>query len=88
MLTILKEKFICFENSRSVIIAELSADAKTDLPAVNGLEGRTLAQGSLAWVISTGVFYGLGSDGKWADQTTGEKYDPAATAVATSYDGE
>ena len=76
MLTILKEKFMSFEESRSVVIAELAVDEKTELPTANGIEGRTLAQGTLAWEISTGTFYGLGSDGMWVDQSTGDVYDP------------
>ncbi|WP_019679293.1 hypothetical protein [Ruminococcus flavefaciens] len=78
MITILKEKFCCFDNDRSVVTAELAADAKNDLPAANAIAGRTLSQGSIAWVISTGAVYGFRSDGKWVDQDTGEVYDPSA----------
>ena len=76
MITILKEKFVSFDEGVSVVIAELAVDSKTELPAANGIEGRKLSPASLAWEISSGEFYGFGSDGKWVNQTTGEAYDP------------
>ena len=76
MLTILKERFMNFSDQRSVVIAELAVDTKAELPTVNGIDGRTLGQGSLAWEVSTGTFYGLMSSGVWVDQTTGDTYDP------------
>lgn len=77
MVTILKEKFRSFEDSKSVVVAELAVDAKTDLPVPSGISGRILSHGTLAWEITTGDFYGLGSDGKWVNQTTGDVYDPS-----------
>ncbi len=77
MVTILKERFRSFEDSKSVVVAELAVDVKTDLPVPDGISGRVLSQGTLAWEITTGELYGLGSDGKWINQTTGDIYDPA-----------
>ena len=80
MLTILKEKFMSFDDPNAVIIAELAVDAKTELPEADGIEGRILSQGTLAWEISTGEFYGLKSNGTWVNQTTGDVYDPTPEA--------
>ena len=77
MVVILKEKFVSFEDGVSVVIAELAVDSCEDLPTADGLEGRRLSPASLAWEISTGEFYGFGSDGKWVNQTAGEPYEPA-----------
>ena len=77
MVTILKERFRSFEDSKSVVVAELAVDAKTDLPVPSGISGRILSHGTLAWEITTGDFYSLGSDGKWVNQTTGDVYDPS-----------
>ena len=76
MLTILKEKFMSFNGDRSLVIAELAVDTKTELPAENGVDGRLISQGTIAWEISIGDLYGFGGDGKWVDQATGEVYDP------------
>lgn len=80
MITILKERFRSFEEGRSVVTAEIAVDAKTDLPAADGIGGRILSQGSIAWEISTGALFGFGSDGKWVDQSSGEVYAPAEEA--------
>ncbi|WP_028519174.1 hypothetical protein [Ruminococcus flavefaciens] len=77
MVTILKERFRSFENERSVVVAELAVDEKTDLPLPGGISGRVLSQGTLAWEITTGDLYGLTSEGTWINQTTGDEYDPS-----------
>ncbi|MBP5580369.1 MAG: hypothetical protein J6X85_01000 [Ruminococcus sp.] len=76
MITILKEKFVSFDEGLSVVITELAVDSRAELPTAEVLEGRKLSPASLAWEIRTGEFYGFGSDGKWVNQTTGEVYDP------------
>ena len=76
MITILKERFQSFNGPRSVVIAELAVDTKSELPAVQGIDGRELSQGSLAWIVSTGDIFGLSGSGIWVDQNTGEEYDP------------
>ena len=71
MISIIKEKFICFDNSKSVVLAEICVDSAEELPNADGITGRILVQGSLAWDISTGDFYGLNSSGEWINQTGG-----------------
>lgn len=80
MITILKERFRSFEEGRSVVTAEIAVDVRTDLPAADGIEGRILSQGSIAWEISTGTLYGFNSSGEWIDQSTGEVCAPAEEA--------
>ena len=76
MLTILKEKFMSYNGERTLVIAELAVDTKTELPAEDGVSGRLISHGTVAWEISTGNIYGFGSGGKWVNQATGEAYDP------------
>ena len=49
MVTILKERFRSFENERSVVVAELAVDEKTDLPSpavsAEGCSHRALSPG-------------------------------------------
>ena len=71
MISIIKEKFIRFDNSKSVVLAEICVDTAEELPNADGITGRILVQGSLAWDISTGDFYGLNSSGEWINQTGG-----------------
>lgn len=49
-------------------IMEIAVDSSSDLPTATGLTGHTIAMGSIAWDISTGDFYGMGSDGQWVNQ--------------------
>ncbi|MBO5163251.1 MAG: hypothetical protein J6B75_02235 [Ruminococcus sp.] len=70
MLTIRKEKYIGFANGSgqkelSEVIAEIDVDTSDELPAVDGIRGRLLHQGSIAYVIKSGEFYVLAGDGKW-----------------------
>ena len=67
-LSIIDEKYIETQNGRTVTRAKICVDTASELPAVDGLTGRTLAQGSEAWVISTGVKYALNSSGVWKEQ--------------------
>lgn len=76
MLTILKEKFMSFNGERSIVIAELAVDSRNELPAKDGVKGRVISHGTLAWEIETGDLYGFSGDGKWINQITGEKIQP------------
>lgn len=80
MINIRKENFVRFKDTEngmvSVVKAELDCDTAADLPAADGIEGRELLMGSIAWDISTGDFYGLGSDGAWYKQDGSGAYDP------------
>ncbi len=68
MLSINKIEFIKYAqsaNERSSIIAEIFADTSDELPAVDGVDGYTLHQGSSALVISENRLAILSGDGKW-----------------------
>ena len=58
------QKHICFADDTSNVVVEVRCDAAADLPtaAANWLPG------SIAWVVATGDFYGLTSDGTWVKQ--------------------
>lgn len=75
MVTIRNSEFIRFADDngakKSVVRAELDIDSASDLPAADGIDGMLLFQGSIAWDISTGDFYGLQSDGTWKKQFGG-----------------
>ena len=65
MISIRNEKFIAYENGLSVVRMEIDVDSAEELPAKDYFSGRTLYQGSIAWDISTGDFYGMTSSGEW-----------------------
>lgn len=65
MISIRNEKFIKYENNLSVVRMEIDIDSAEELPETNYFSGRTLYQGSIAWDISTGNFYGMTSLGEW-----------------------
>lgn len=66
------EKIVNGERLSEVII-EVDCDTASDLPTVYELDGRVIGQGSIAWDISTGDFYGLNSSGVWIKQTGSEE---------------
>ena len=68
MLEIKQIKYLSYAKTvddRSLITAELFADEVSDLPETEGIDGYTLSIGSVAYVITTGELYVLGSDGQW-----------------------
>ncbi len=71
MLEIINEKYLRSESDTIVVRAELCVDSAEELPEADGIAGRLLAAGSLAWDISTGDIYGLTGAGEWAAQTGG-----------------
>ena len=71
MISIRSEKFVKYENGLSVVRMEIDIDSADELPEVGYFSGRKLCQGSIAWDISTGSFYGLTSTGDWVLQTGG-----------------
>jgi len=81
MIEIRSERFIRFKDTESgkisVVKAELDCDTAADLPAADGISGRELLMGSIAWDISTGDFYALNSEGKWYKQDGSGAYTPA-----------
>lgn len=54
---------------RSVMRAEMVVDTVEELPAVDGLDGVLLAQGSVANVINEGTKYQLNSSGEWKESS-------------------
>ncbi len=75
MISIRNEKFIKYENNKSVMRMEIDVDSAEELPAKDYFSGRTLYQGSIAWDISTGDLYGFKSTGEWVNQDGGSSDD-------------
>jgi hypothetical protein len=64
------------EKKTPLVRYQIDCDTPADLPTkIN--DGEEMAQGSIAWVISTGEFYGYTSTGSWVNQTT---LEPALSA--------
>lgn len=78
MYSIRNTEFIRYDHSsgRSVNRVEIDVDSASDLPAADDIDGILLYQGSIAWDISTGDFYGLKSDGTWYKQDGTGAYVP------------
>lgn len=57
------------ESNLRVERMEICVDAASDLPTVNSITGCMIAQGSIAWDVSTGDFYGMSSAGDWINQS-------------------
>ena len=66
---VMSRKFLQYENELSVERMEICVDAASDLPTVNSITGCMIAQGSIAWDVSTGDFYGMSSTGDWVNQS-------------------
>lgn len=69
MITIMKQIFLRYEGEKSVERMEICVDAASDLPSADGITGCMIAQGSIAWDVSTGDFYGMTSTGEWVNQS-------------------
>lgn len=70
--SIRKEKVVKYrdeETKQPLVYFEFNCDEATDLP-IGMIEEKEIAQGSIAWVISAGEFYGYTSTGSWVNQTT------------------
>lgn len=68
MITIKSKKFLRYAlrgNERSKVEAELWVDDVNELPTADGIEGYTLAQGSIAYAIRSGEIYVMDSEGTW-----------------------
>lgn len=53
---------------------EFDVDTPDELPSDGRLEGFTLYQGSIAYVINSAKFYVLNSNGEWRDAKNGATY--------------
>lgn len=73
MVSIVHERYLETVNGRTVTRVDLCVDTSSELPAVNALSGRTIAQGSTARVINDGTIYGFKSDGTWVSQSAGSE---------------
>ena len=68
MLSINKLEFISYAQNadeRSGVVVEIFVDTSDELPAVDGIEGYTLLQGSLALIVTENKIAILAGDGKW-----------------------
>lgn len=74
MYSIRDTEFIRYDSTaeRCVNRVEIDVDTASDLPDADDIEGILLYQGSIAWDISTGDFYGLKSNGTWVKQNGGD----------------
>lgn len=72
MYKIIKSAFVEFKQIEdekiNVIRAEIICDSASDLPDADSIDGIELSAGSIAWVIDSGAFYGLSSEGVWYNQ--------------------
>ena len=82
---VMSRKFLQYENELSVERMEICADTASDLPTVNSITGCKIAQGSIAWDVSTGDFYGLKSDGTWVNQSGGANAVQTLELTADDY---
>ena len=64
---------------------EICVDTASDLPTVNSIPGCKIAQGSIAWDVSTGDFYGMSSTGDWINQSGGANAVQTLELTAEDY---
>lgn len=82
---VMSRKFLQYENELSVERMEICADAASDLPTMNSISGCKIAQGSIAWDVSTGDFYGMTSTGEWVNQSGGANAVQTLELTAEDY---
>lgn len=68
MVTIHEEKKIGARGNVAEVIVELTVSTSSELPGPTAINGRYLAQGSLALVIQEAALYVLDADGVWYKQ--------------------
>lgn len=85
MITIMKQIFLRYEGEKSVERMEICVDTASDLPTVNSIAGCKIAQGSIAWDVSTGDFYGMSSAGEWVNQSGGANAVQTLELTAEDY---
>lgn len=66
-MTIGNEKFIRFseETERAEVVAEIYVDTVNELPSANSIKGKTLHQGSVAYIIRDDSLAVLDGNGNW-----------------------
>ncbi len=82
---VMSRKFLQYENELSVERMEICVDTASDLPTVNSITGCKIAQGSIAWDVSTGDFYGMSSAGDWINQSGGANAVQTLELTADDY---
>lgn len=83
--SVMSRKFLRYENELSVERMEICVDAASDLPPADGITGCKIAQGSIAWDVSTGDFYGMSSTGDWINQSGGANAVQTLELTADDY---
>lgn len=73
------------ESNLRVERMEICVDAAADLPTVNSITGCKIAQGSIAWDVSTGDFYGMTSTGDWINQSVNANTAQTLELTAEDY---
>ena len=74
MISIKKNNFIAFVGSKEKIDAEIVVDEVSELPEQQ-YDRYILAQGSLAYVVTSGEVYVMGGDGVWHNAENSENAD-------------
>lgn len=74
MISIKKNNFIAFVGSKEKIDAEIVVDEVSELPEQE-YDRYILAQGSLAYVVTSGEVYVMGGDGVWHNAENSENAD-------------
>lgn len=82
---VMSRKFLRYENELSVERMEICADTASDLPSADGITGCMIAQGSIAWDVSTGDFYGMTSTGEWVNQSVNANTAQTLELTAEDY---
>lgn len=70
----LKIRSFISELAAGHVCAEISVSSPSELAVQHG--EYTFTEGSIAWDISTGDFYGLAADGSWYKQDGSGAYTP------------
>lgn len=65
------------EKKKPLVWYEIIVDKVSELPTGPIVSDEEIAQGSLAWVVETGDFYGYTSIGQWVNQTQISEEDEA-----------
>lgn len=73
------------ESNLRVERMEICVDAASDLPTANSIADCMIAQGSIAWDVSTGDFYGMTSTGDWINQSGGANAVQTLELTAEDY---
>ena len=71
-MNIRSAEFIKYEGGKNVVRYEFDIDAASELTGlIDAIDPDTIiAQGSIAWAIGSGEFYGMTAAGEWVNQTT------------------